>query len=147
MLNFSCHLLLLFQFIQILAAVAKISYSTVGMKLIQEIQVNIWYENHLGIRCCLWTLAIVRKSKVARGEQGAGDANIVQAVKRCYKIKIGFRDLDCCFCGFSLRCWPYNIQEKPLFHSNTATVGMGKRLFCMITEAVLEWKSGSITAL
>ena len=41
MFNISCHLLLLFQFIQILAAVAKISYSTVGMKLIQEIQVNI----------------------------------------------------------------------------------------------------------
>ena len=74
-------------------------------------------------------------------------ANITQMVKSCYKIKIDSGVLFYCFCGVSLRCWPHNIQEKPLFHSNTATVGMGKRLFCMITEAVLEWKRGSITAL
>ena len=24
--------------------------------------------------------------------------NIVYTVKTCYKIKIGFRDLSCCFC-------------------------------------------------
>ena len=40
-LRSSLPLLFLFQFVEILAAVAKISYSTVGMKLIQEIQVNI----------------------------------------------------------------------------------------------------------
>ena len=30
-------------------------------------------------------------------------ANIVQAVKRCYKIKIDYRDFCCCFCGVLLR--------------------------------------------
>ena len=45
-------------------------------------------------------------------------ANIVQRVKSCYKIKIDYRVLDCCFYGILLRCCPHNIQEKPLFHSN-----------------------------
>ena len=60
-------------------------------------------------------------------------------VKTCYKIKICFRELLGRFCGVWHRCCPHNIQEKPLFHSNTAAVGVQERLFCMTKEAVLEW--------
>ena len=49
-------------------------------------------------------------------------ANITQMVKSCYKIKIRFRDLSCRFCGVLLRCWPLNIQEKPLLRSDSATI-------------------------
>ena len=73
-------------------------------------------------------------------------ANITQMVKSCYKIKIDYRVLVYCFCGVSLRCWPHNIQEKPLFHSNRDAVGLEKRLFSMTSVAVLECKSGSIAA-
>ena len=71
-------------------------------------------------------------------------ANIVQRVKSCYKIKINYRESKSCFCVVLLQCCPHNIQEKPLFHSNRATVGVEERLFCMTREAVLECKSGSI---
>ena len=66
-------------------------------------------------------------------------ANITQMVKSCYKIKIDSGVLVYCFCGVSLRCSPHNIQEKPLFHSNIATIGVEERLFCLTIEAVLEW--------
>ena len=66
-------------------------------------------------------------------------ANITQMVKSCYKIKIDSGVLVYCFCRISLRCWPHNIQEKPLFHSNIATIGVEERLFCMTAEAVLGW--------
>ena len=49
-------------------------------------------------------------------------ANITQMVKSCYKIKICFRDLSCCFCGVLLRFWPHNIQEKPLLRSDSGTI-------------------------
>ena len=64
-------------------------------------------------------------------------ANIVQTVKIRYKIKIAFRDFWSGFYGVLQRCCPHNIQEKPLFHSNKATVGVEERLFCMAIEAVL----------
>lgn len=66
-------------------------------------------------------------------------ANITQMVKYCYKIKNCFRDFSCRFSGVLPRCWPHNIQEKPLFHSNIATIGVEERLFCLTIEAVLEW--------
>ena len=34
-------------------------------------------------------------------------ANIVQTVKTCYKIKIDYRDLDCCFYGVLLCKQPH----------------------------------------
>ena len=69
-LHSSLNLLFLLQVIKILAAIAKISYSTIGMKLVQKVQINIRNENHLGIRCCLRTLAVVREGEVARSEYG-----------------------------------------------------------------------------
>ena len=49
-------------------------------------------------------------------------ANITQMVKSCYKIKICFRDFSCRFSGVLPRCWPYNIQEKPLLRSDSGTI-------------------------
>ncbi len=49
-------------------------------------------------------------------------ANITQMVKSCYKIKIDSGVLVCRFCGVLLRCWPHNIQEKPLLRYDSGTI-------------------------
>ena len=86
--------------------------------------------------CCLYCL-------YCRFNNLSCHANIVQRVKSCYKIKTDYRVLDCCFYGILLRCCPHNIQEKPLFRSNSNPIRVKERLFCMAIEAVLECKSGS----
>ena len=49
-------------------------------------------------------------------------ANIVQRVKRCYKIKIGFRVLICCFGRVKLRKLHPCLTIKPLLQSDSATI-------------------------
>ena len=49
-------------------------------------------------------------------------ANIVQRVKTCYKIKIDYRDLDCCFYGVMLCKQRPSITIAPLLQSNSATI-------------------------
>ena len=89
--------------------------------------------------CCLYCL-------YCRFNHLSCHANIVQRVKSCYKIKINYRESKSCFCVVLLRCCPHNIQEKPLFRSYSNSIRVKERLFCMATEAVLEWRSGSIAA-
>ena len=48
-------------------------------------------------------------------------ANIVQRVKTCYKIKIDFRVLVCCFYGVLLRKQYPRLTTKPLLHSDCGT--------------------------
>ena len=72
--------------------------------------------------CCLYCL-------YCRLNHLSSHANIVQRVKSCYKIKIDFRDLSCCFCGVLLRCCPPIIYKKSLFSTPT--------------EPLLVWKRGS----
>ena len=43
-------------------------------------------------------------------------------VKTCYKIKIDYRDLDCCFYGVLLRKQHPRLTTKPLLHSDSATI-------------------------
>ena len=71
-------------------------------------------------------------------------ANIVQRVKICYKIKIDYRVQVCCFYGVLLCKQHQQLTIKPLLHSDSATIRVQKRLYCIITVAVLECKSGSI---
>ena len=49
-------------------------------------------------------------------------ANIVQRVKTCYKIKIDYRVLVCCFYGILLSKQRLSLTIKPLLHSNSATI-------------------------
>ena len=49
-------------------------------------------------------------------------------VKTCYKIKIGFRDLSCCFVGF------YSVCDTLIYQYSH---------FCTPIEPLLECKSGS----
>ena len=72
--------------------------------------------------------------------------NIVYRVKTCYKIKIGFRDLSCCFCVVLLHLWHPDLSIQPLLHSNSNPIRVKERLYCMTREAILECKSGSIAA-
>ena len=55
-------------------------------------------------------------------------ANITQMVKTCYKIKIGFRDFACPFCGVLQRCDTLIYQYSH---------------FCTPIVPLLECKSGS----
>ena len=71
-------------------------------------------------------------------------ANIVQRVKIRYKIKIDYRVQVCCFYGVLLCKQHQQLTIKPLLHSDSATIRVQKRLYCIITVAVLECKSGSI---
>ena len=89
--------------------------------------------------CCLYCL-------YCRFNHLSCHANIVQKVKSCYKIKINYRESKSCFCVVLLQCCPHNIQEKPLFRSYSNSIRVKERLFCMATEAVLEWRSGSKAA-
>ena len=59
-------------------------------------------------------------------------ANIVKTVKTCYKIKIDFRVLVCCFYGILLRKQHQQLTIEPLLHSDSATIRVQKRLYCMI---------------
>ena len=68
-------------------------------------------------------------------------------VKTCYKIKIGFRDLFCCFCVVLQRLRHPDLSKQPLLHSNRATIRVQKWLFYMIKVALLECKSGTIATL
>ena len=49
-------------------------------------------------------------------------ANIVQRVKICYKIKIDFRVLICCFWRVKLRKQHPCLTIKPLLQSDSATI-------------------------
>ena len=51
-------------------------------------------------------------------------ANIVQTVKTCYKIKIDYRVLVCCFYGILLSRQRLSLTIKPLLHSDSGTVGL-----------------------
>ena len=71
-------------------------------------------------------------------------ANIVQAVKTCYKIKIDYRVLVCCFYGVLQYEQYLSLTIKPLLQSDSATIRVQKRLYCMTIVTVLECKSGSM---
>ena len=49
-------------------------------------------------------------------------ANIVQRVKRCYKIKIYYRVPVCCFYGVLLCKQHPSLTIAPLLHYNSATI-------------------------
>ena len=49
-------------------------------------------------------------------------ANIVQMVKRCYKIKIDSRDSKSCFYGVLLCKQHPSLTIAPLLQSNSATI-------------------------
>ena len=49
-------------------------------------------------------------------------ANIVQRVKTCYKIKIDYRVLICCFYGVLLCKQHPSLTIAPLLHYNSATI-------------------------
>ena len=49
-------------------------------------------------------------------------ANIVQTVKNCYKIKIGFRDFASRFSAVLLRLWHPDLSIQPLLHSNSSPI-------------------------
>ena len=74
-------------------------------------------------------------------------ANIVQVVKTCYKIKIDYRVLVCCFYGVLLYEQYLSLTIKPLLQSDSATIRVQKRLYCMTIVTVLECKSGSMAPL
>ena len=71
-------------------------------------------------------------------------ANIVQRVKTCYKIKIDYRVPVCCFCGVLLSKQHQQLTIEPLLHSDSATIRVQKRLYCMIKVDLQECKRGSI---
>ena len=71
-------------------------------------------------------------------------ANIVQTVKRCYKIKIDSGDLCYCFCGVLLRYWHLRLSIKPLLHAESSAFIVQERLYCFATVAILECKSGCL---
>ena len=64
-------------------------------------------------------------------------ANIVQRVKTCYKIKIDYRDLDCCFYGVLLCKQHPCLTIAPLLYYNSATIRVQKWRYCMIKVALL----------
>ncbi len=74
-------------------------------------------------------------------------ANIVQAVKTCYKIKINYRESKSCFYGFfqhqSLSCQPSKATKFPHRAAFTAS----KRYSCKAIVDVLGGKSGAMTNL
>ena len=49
-------------------------------------------------------------------------ANIVKTVKSCYKIKINYRVLVCCFYGILLCKQRPRLTIKPLLQSDSATI-------------------------
>jgi len=49
-------------------------------------------------------------------------ANIVQRVKTCYKIKIDYRVLGCCFYGVLLCKQHPHLTIKPLLQPDSATI-------------------------
>ncbi len=51
-------------------------------------------------------------------------ANIVQRVKTCYKIKIDYRVLVCCFYGVMLCKQRPSLTIKPPLHSDSGTIGL-----------------------
>ena len=71
-------------------------------------------------------------------------ANIVQVVKTCYKIKNDYRVLVCCFYGVLQYEQYLSLTIKPLLQSDSATIRVQKRLYCMTIVTVLERKSGSM---
>ena len=74
-------------------------------------------------------------------------ANIVQRVKRCYKIKINSRESKSCFYGVMLCKQHQCLMIVPLLQYNSGTIRMQKWRYCMIKVALLECKSGAIAAL
>ena len=64
-------------------------------------------------------------------------ANIVQRVKTCYKIKIDYRDLDCCFYGVLLCKQHPCLTIAPLLHSNSATIIVQKWHYWTVKVALL----------
>ena len=71
-------------------------------------------------------------------------ANIVQAVKSCYKIKINFRESESPFHGVLLSKQHQCLTIVPLLQSNSGTIRVQKWRYCMIKVALLECKSGAI---
>ena len=67
-------------------------------------------------------------------------------VKTCYKIKIDFRVFESCFVWFCGANGTLIQQKQPLLHSNTSTIGRQEWLFCMMTVALWQCKSGSLAA-
>ena len=72
------------------------------------------------------------------------NANIVQMVKTCYKIKIDYRVPVCCFYGVLLCKQHPCLTIAPFLHSNSATIRQQKWHYCMIKVPLLECKSGAI---
>ena len=68
-----------------------------------------------GEACCLYCL-------YCRFNHLSCHANIVQRVKTCYKIKIGFRVLICCFGRVKLRKQHPCLTIAPLLSCNSATI-------------------------
>ena len=69
-------------------------------------------------------------------------ANIVQRVKSCYKIKIDYRVLDCCFYGVTLCKQHPSLTIAPLLHSNSSTIIIQQRHFYTLIVPLLSYNSG-----
>ena len=60
--------LLHFELVQVATAVAQVAYGTVGVQLVEQREVDIRHENHLGVGRCFCSLAVVGECEVARSE-------------------------------------------------------------------------------
>lgn len=64
------YIFIFLQLIEVLAAVAQVAHGTIGVELVEQVEVNVGYENHLGVGRSLRSLAVVGESEVARREHG-----------------------------------------------------------------------------
>ena len=57
-------LLLLAQFIEVEAAVTQVADATIGVKLVEQVEVNITHKYHLGVRCSFGTATVWTRGKL-----------------------------------------------------------------------------------
>lgn len=67
-------------------------------------------------------------------------ANIVLAVKNCYKTKSNSRESASQFLSFLQRHTPHSYSKRASFHSRSTTSGVQRSPFCIAKEAQSECK-------